>query len=111
MNLMTTMDSVETTDDCGQNLIHQTDDAICIRENAKVTQHDPDFGNANVGGDEEHLEAPHCPILAINVTKNNACNRQSKNVLEGHTRSRPHSSFAPFDSNCPKQQIIFNHCD
>ena len=30
---------------------------------------------------------------------------------EGHTRSRPRSSFAPFDSNCPKQRIIFNGCD
>ena len=32
-----------TTDDSGRNLMHQTNDEICIGENAKVTQHDPDF--------------------------------------------------------------------
>ena len=42
-------------------------------ENAKVTQHDPDFNNANVGDDEEHLEAPHCLILDVNFAKNNVC--------------------------------------
>ena len=56
----TTMERVDTTDDISQNLMHQTNDEICIEENAKVTQHDPDFKNANVGDDEEHLEAPHC---------------------------------------------------
>ena len=86
-------------------------DEICIRENAKVNQHDRYFENADVGDDEEHLEAPHRPILAVNVAKNNACIRQRKNVLKGHTRSWPRSSFALFDSNCPKQQRIFNFCD
>ena len=36
---------------------------------------------------------------------------QSKNVIEVHTRSRPRSSFATFDSNCPKQRRISNRCD
>ena len=81
------------------------------QRNAKVTQHDTDFENDAVGDDEEHLEAPHCPILDINVAKNNACISQSENVLEVHTRSRPRSLFSPLDSNCPKQQRIFNCCD
>ena len=83
--------------------MHQTNDKICIGENAKVTQHDSDFENSNVGDDENHLEAYHCPIIAVDVANNNACIHQSKNLLEGHTRSRPRSSFSPFDSNCPKQ--------
>ena len=58
------MDSDDTTDDSGQNLMHKKNDEICIVENAKVTQHDPDFENANVGDDEEHLNAPRLPILA-----------------------------------------------
>ena len=66
------MDSNDTTDDSGQNFMHQTNDKICIGENAKVTQQDPDFENANEGDDEEHLEAPHHPILASNVANNNA---------------------------------------
>ena len=37
-------------------------------------------------------------------------NCQSENVLEGHKRYWPCSSFAPLDSNCPKQRRIFNHC-
>ena len=81
------------------------------QRNAKVTQHDTDFENNAVGDDEEHLEAPHCPILDINVAKNNACISQSENVLEVHTRSRPRSLFSPLDSNCPKQQRIFNCWD
>ena len=39
------------------------------------------------------------------------CIRQSKKILEGHTMSRPRSSFAPLNSNCPKQQRILNRCD
>ena len=105
------MDINDTTDDRGWNLMHKKNDEICIGEDPKVTQHDPDFENSNEGDDEEHLEAPHLPILAVNVAKNNFCIRQSKNLLEGHTRSRPSSSFYPFDSNCPKQRIIFNICD
>ena len=65
--------------------MHQTNYEIFIGENAKVTQHDPDFKNSDVGDDEENLEAPHHPIRAVNVAKNNACIFQSKNVLEGHT--------------------------
>ena len=105
------MDSDDTMDDSGRNLMHQTNDEVRIGENAKVTQHDPDSKNSDVGDDEEHLEAPHHPILSVNVTKNNACICQSKNVLEGHTRSRPRNYFPPFDSNCPKQQRIFNFYD
>ena len=84
--------------------MHQTNDGICIGENAKATQHDPYFKNSNEVDDEEHLEAPHCPILDLNVSKNNARVFQSKHLLEGHTRSWPRSSFAPFDSNCKKTQ-------
>ena len=40
---ITTMDSDDTTDDRGWNLMHQTNDKIRIRENAKVTQNDPEF--------------------------------------------------------------------
>ena len=82
------MDSYDTTDDSGRNLTHQTNDKICIEENDKVTQHDPDFENGDVGDDEENLEAPHRPILYVNVTKNNDHIFQSENVLEGRTRSR-----------------------
>ena len=105
------MDSNDTTDDSGRNSIHQTNDEFRIGENAKFTQHYPYFENSNVGDDEEHLEAPHRLITDVNVAKNNARICQSENVLEGYTRSRPSSSFAPFDSSCPKQQIIFNICD
>ena len=82
------MDIDDTTDDIGRNLMHQTNDEIRIGEHTKVTQHYPDFENANVGDDGENIEAPHRPILAVNVAKNNACIYQRKNVLEGHT---PHS--------------------
>ena len=44
--------------------------------------------HAYEGDYEENLEAPHHPILAVNVAKKNACICQSKNVLEGHTWSR-----------------------
>ena len=71
--------------------MHQTNDAIHIVENAKVTQHDPDSENADVGDDEEHLESPHHPILAANAANNNDCIRQSENLLEGQTRYRPRS--------------------
>ena len=47
--------------------MHQTNDKIRIGESAKVTQHDPEFGNADEGDDEEHIEAPHCTIIAVNV--------------------------------------------
>ena len=50
--------------------MHQTNDEIRIVENTKVTQHDPDFENADEGDDEEHLEGPHRPILAVNIAKN-----------------------------------------
>ena len=90
--------------------MHQTNDEIHIRENAKVTQHYPGFENDDIGDDGKHLEAHHRPILDVNVAKNNACIYQSENVIEGHTRSWSRSYFAPFDSNCPKQQIIFNRC-
>ena len=105
------MDRDVTTDDSVRNLMHQTNDKICIVENAKVTQYDPDFENANEGDDEEHLEAPHRPILAVEFSNNNDRNCQRENLLEVHTRSRPRSSYAPFDSNCPKQRRIFNRCD
>ena len=105
------MDSDDTPDDSGRNLMHKKNDEIRIGENAKVTQHDPDFENSDVGDDEEHLEAPHRPIIAVNVAKKNARINQSKNVLECHTRYWPRSSFSSFDSNCPKQQRIFNRYD
>ena len=38
-----TMDSDDTTYDIVHNLMHQTNDKIRIGENAKVTQHDPEF--------------------------------------------------------------------
>ena len=83
------MDSYDTTDYSGWNLTHQTNDKIRIEENAKVTQHDPDFENGDVGDDEDNLEAPHRPILSVNVTKNNDHICQSENLLEGRTRSQP----------------------
>ena len=83
------MDINYTTDDSCWNLMHQTHDQIRIGENAKVTQHYPDFQNSNIGDDEEHIETPHCPIIAVNVAKNNARICQSENALKGHTRSRP----------------------
>ena len=58
------MDSDNTTDDSGRNLMHQTNDEICIGENSKVTQHYPEFKNANY---EEHLESPPHTILAVNA--------------------------------------------
>ena len=96
------MDSDDTTDDSGQNFMHQTNDDIHIGENSKVTQHDPDFENDNVGDDEEHLEAPHRLMLDVNVANKNYRIRQSENLLEDHKVSRPRYLFAPFDSNCPK---------
>ena len=53
--------------DIGWNFMQKTNGNICIEENAKVTQHDTEFENAN---DEDHIEAPHCHILAVNVVKN-----------------------------------------
>ena len=82
--------------------MHQTNDKIRIGENAKFTQHDPYLDNANECDDEEHLEAPHRPILSVNVANKNSSIRHSKILLGGHTRSRPRFSFAPFDSKCPK---------
>ena len=46
-------------DDNSQNLMHQTNDEIRIRENAKVTQHNQDLKNSNVVNDEDHLQAHH----------------------------------------------------
>ena len=105
------MDSDDAKNDSGRNLMHQTNDESRIRKIHKVTQHDPYLENADEGDDEDHFEAPHSSILSVNVAKNNYRILQRKNVLEGHTRSWPHSSFAPFDSNCSKQQIISNFCD
>ena len=34
---ITTIDSDDTTDDSGKNLMHQTNDEICIVENTQVT--------------------------------------------------------------------------
>ena len=42
------MDSNDTTDVSSRNLMYQINDEIRIRENAKVTQHDQDFENADV---------------------------------------------------------------
>ena len=86
------MNSDDTTDDSGWNLVHQTNDKIRIVQNTKVNQHDPDFENADEDYDEDHLEAPRRPILALNVAKNNSCIRQIENSLKGNTRSRPCSS-------------------
>ena len=85
------MDSDDTTDDSSRNLMHQTNEKFRIGEKSKVTQHDPDYKNSDEVDDEEHLEAPNCPILAVNVANNNAYICQNENVLEGHTRSRPRS--------------------
>ena len=71
----TTMYSDDTTDEIGRNLMHQTNDEINIRENAKVTQHDQYFENYDVGDYEEHIEAPRRTIIDVNVEKNNACIR------------------------------------
>ena len=46
--------------------MHQRNEKMRIGENAKVTEHDPDFENAKY---EEHLEAPLHHILDINVVK------------------------------------------
>ena len=105
------MDSNDTMYDSSRNLMHQTDDEIHIGENAKITQHYLDIENADVGDDEEHLEATHLPIIYVNGANKNSSTRQRKNVLKVHTRSRPCSSCSPFDRNCPKQLRIFNSCD
>ena len=97
------MDSDDTTDDSGRNLMHQTNDKICIGENAKVTQHDPDFEIFDVGDDEENIESTRCPILSVNVAEKNYCICQRENVIKIHTRYRPRSSFSIFNRNCPKQ--------
>ena len=60
------MDSADTADDSRRNLMHKKNDKICIGENSKVTQHDPELENAN---DKEHPEAHHFPIIAVNVVK------------------------------------------
>ena len=49
------MDSNDTTDDSSRNLMHKKVDAICIVENAKVTQHYPYFESADIGDDEDHI--------------------------------------------------------
>ena len=41
--LVTTMDSDDTSDDSDWNLMHQISEEIRIGENAKVTQHVPEF--------------------------------------------------------------------
>ena len=105
------MDIDDKNDDSGRNLMHRTNDEIRIGENAKVTQHDIGFKDDDEGNNEYHIESTHPPILAVNITKNNAHICHNKNLLKGHKRSQPRSSFPPFDINCPKQQIIFNSCD
>ena len=80
---ITIMDSNNTTDDSGQNLMHQTNDEIRIRENAEVTQHDPDLENNYVGYDEEHIEASHWNILDVKLAMKNARISQRKNLLKG----------------------------
>ena len=52
--------------------MHKKNDAICIGENSKVTQHDPYLENSYVGDDEYHIEATNFHILAVNATNNNA---------------------------------------
>ena len=94
------MYSDDTTDDSGQNLMHQTNEKKLSERNYKVTQHDTYFENSN---DEDNLEAPHRPIIYINFVEKNARISQSKIVLEVHSGSRPCSSFDPLDSNCTKQ--------
>ena len=49
------MDSDDTTDDSGRNLMHQTNNKTCIGENAKVTQHDTYFKNDNDDSILNHL--------------------------------------------------------
>ena len=44
---ISTIDSNNTADGSSQKFMHQTNDEICIRENSKVTQHDPDLENAD----------------------------------------------------------------
>ena len=43
------MYSNSKTDDSGCNLMHQNNDEIHMRENAKVAQHYPEFENADKG--------------------------------------------------------------
>ena len=62
--------------------MHRTSDEIYIGENAKVIQHNQEFENADKGDNIEHLESPHCTIIAVNVTKNNARIRHSKNCTQ-----------------------------
>ena len=49
------MDSDKKTDGSGRNLTHQKNDENRIGENAKVTQHDPEFENTDEGDNEEHI--------------------------------------------------------
>ena len=91
--------------------MHQTNAGTCIGENVKIAQRDPEFENDNEGDGVEHLESNHCPPLAVNVANNNYHIRHNENVLEGHARSPPPSSLAPYDSNCPKQLRILNCCE
>ena len=44
---ITTTDSNDTMNDGSRNLMHETNDNICIRENAKITQHDTEFENSD----------------------------------------------------------------
>ena len=86
-------------------------DEICIGDNVKITQNDPEFENSNEGDGGEHLEYPHPPPLAKNVANNHACICHNKNVLEGHARYWPCSSFTPYNSKFSKQRRIFNLCE
>ena len=49
---ITKMDIHDTMYDIGRNLTHNKKDEIRIGENARVTQHDPEFENTHEGNDE-----------------------------------------------------------
>ena len=63
------MDIDDKNDDSGRNLMHRTNDEICIGENNKVTQHDIGFKDDDEGNNEYHIESTNPPILAVNITK------------------------------------------
>ena len=63
---ITTMDRNDTTDDSGRNLMYQKIDETRIGEKANVTQHYSCIENSN---NEDHPEASHCSILALDAVK------------------------------------------
>ena len=90
--------------------MHQVNSGIRIEDNVKISQHGPEYENSNKGDGGEHLELPHRPPLASNISDKTFI-RHNNNVLEGHARSWPCSSFAPYDSNCQNQHIKYNRCE